>query len=333
MLLALSGCRIVEPGHVGVQVFLGNLNDTVLDPGLSIPNIRTVINVSTQNQTYGLEYTSSNPNAAVSSDMQTVGFSINLAYYITGPEAARNLVEYVNRNPDTWVTMIIDPAINQGVKVVFSRFTLREIIEKREVVRREVSDAITELINERLEERSPDLAGAIRITQVTLNNLDYSREFEAVIEATQREEQRARLAQNELARIRIEAEQQIVQASAERRANVERARGQAESLLIATEARVQSYYALQAAGINPNSYRFTEVWDGKLPTVMSGEGGLDFLISPGQGNTGNISAILEDIRVARYAYGEETAAGDIGRSPVGALEELTTEPLPPTTTE
>jgi regulator of protease activity HflC (stomatin/prohibitin superfamily) len=109
------------------------------------------------------------------------------------------------------------------------------------------------------------------VAQVTLTNLDYSEEFEAVIEATQREEQRVRLAQNELERIRIESERQIVEAEAQRRAAVERARGVAESLEIEVEARANTYRLLSETGLDVATYLFLERWDGKLPQVMPGE--------------------------------------------------------------
>lgn len=277
LLLTLSrACVIVEPGTVGIQTLLGTLKDEVLEPGLSFPNIHTVTLVSLQSRSYAVEFDNRNPRAAVSSDMQTVGFAIDVNYYIASGDSARELVRFVDRSPDTWERIIIQPTIEQAVKSVFARYTLRDLIENRERVRNEVAEAIVQLVDQRLSERDQKLLGAIRIAQVTLTNLDYSEEFEAVVEATQREEQRVRLAQNELERIRIESERQIVEAEASRRASVERSRGVAESIEIETQARANAFRLLREAGLDPNVYHLSERWNGELPQIM---GNSDLLLS------------------------------------------------------
>lgn len=279
---ASSSCVIVEPGNVGVQTFMGSLKDRVLEPGLSFPNVNTITHVSVQSRSYHVDYDTNHARAAVSSDMQTVGFAVDVNYYVSGPDAARELVRLVNRDPETWERLIIAPTIDQAVKTVFARYSLRNLIENRETVRTECAEAIVNLIDQRLTERDVVLRGAIRVAQVTLTNLDYSSEFEAVIEATQREEQRVRLAQNELERIRIESERQIVEAEAARRAAVERSRGVAEAMEIEAQARANTYRLLTDAGLDIATYLFLERWNGELPTVMAGENQL--LSIPALGN-------------------------------------------------
>ncbi|TVR04546.1 MAG: hypothetical protein EA398_01840 [Deltaproteobacteria bacterium] len=271
VLSAGSACTVVEPGNVGVQTFMGTLKDRVLEPGLSFPNFNKVVHISTQSQNYEVSFSSDDPRAAVSSDMQTVGFGLDMNYFVPSGEAARTLVLFVSRDPNAWERIIIAPTIDQAVKSVFARHTLRELIETREAVRMEVAEAIGILINERLRERDPSLEGSIRVAQVTLTNLDYSREFEAVIEETQREEQRVRLARNELERIRIENERQVVEAEAQRLAAVERARGVAEAMHIEVEAQAEAYRLLREAGVDVNLFRVTEKWDGRLPQVSGSD--------------------------------------------------------------
>ena len=267
---ALPGCKVIEPGDVGVQSFMGKPKDRILEPGVSFPNFNHVTRVNVQTRNYNLTYGTNDSNAAISSDMQTVGFSINLNYFITSPEAARNLFLYVNVNPETWEYMIVEPAVRQAVMSTFVRYTLRQLVENRDQIRVEVANAIGEIVEERLMERNAALSGAIQITQVALTNLDYSREFEQMIEATQREEQRIRLARNELERARVENERQLVEAQAERLAAVERARGEAEALEIRTSAQAEAYERLARAGVNPNHYLFLERWNGIMPSVMGG---------------------------------------------------------------
>lgn len=268
VLSAVSGCKVVPPGHVGVQSFMGSLKENVLEPGAHF-NFNRVTRVSLQTRNIELSVLDSDPRAAVSSDMQSVGFAVNLNYYITGPQASRNLVRFVSRDPDFWASLVIEPTIDQAVKSNFATRTLRELIEEREVVRAEIAASIEALIEERLTERDASLAGAVRVGQLTLTNLSYSEEFEQVIEETQREEQRIRLATNELERIRIESQRRLVEAEAERQAAVERARGVAEAMTIEAEAEANAAALLREAGYDVNYYRMLSVWDGVMPRVMS----------------------------------------------------------------
>jgi regulator of protease activity HflC (stomatin/prohibitin superfamily) len=269
--LFLGGCAVVSPGEAGVQRFMGKPKERVLTPGVSFPNFNTVTYVNLQTRNYNLTYNTNDVNAAISADMQTVGFSINLNYFITSPEAARNLFLYVNTDPNTWELSILEPAVRQSVMSVFVRYSLRQLVENRDQVRVEVAAAINAVVEERLAERNPVLSGAISVTQVALTNLDYSREFEQMIEATQREEQRIRLARNELERARVENERQLVEAQAERLAAVERARGEAEALEIRTTAQSEAYERLRRSGVDVNKYLFLERWNGTMPTVLGGD--------------------------------------------------------------
>lgn len=312
LLILVRPWAVVPPGHVGVKVFFGKVQEEAFNEGFHL-TICSITEVSTQSQSYSVEFDANNPNAAVSSDLQTVGFRVNVAYYVNGPEAARELVIFVNRDPNTWARNLIDPAILQSVKVVFSGYTLREVVERREEARRSIAEHISDLINERMVERSETLDGAIIVTQVTLDNIDYSDDFENVIEMTQQEEQRVRFAENQLNRIRIEAQQQVAQAEAARQALVQQARGEAEAaierargdalaLLINNEAQVQAYAALAAVGINPNTYRFSEVWNGELPTFLGGAEDLGMMVNTdaaGEIDMERIGIILGEIRSAR----------------------------------
>lgn len=316
VVIAVLGTRMtacVPAGHVGVMTAFGQVQERTLEEGLSLkaPHLN-VMPISVQNRSYSVGFTANDPNAAVSSDMQTVGFQVNIGWY-AAPDQVWELVRYVSQNERSWVPAIIDPAMRQGVKSVFSRYTLREIIQTREQVRNEIAIEIQDLVEERLNERNEGLGTAVRITQVTLDNIDYSSEFEAVIEATQREEQRSRLAENELRRIEIESQQQVVQASAERRAAVERARGEAESLLIRNEAEVMAYLALRQAGFDLNTYRFLEEWDGVLPGVLAGDDGLQMMFqrqADGTIDQEQIGLILQSLRDARQELAAEMAADE-----------------------
>ncbi len=307
-LLASRSVTCVPAGHVGVVMAFGKVKESTLGEGMRFrsPHL-TVMPVSVQSRSYSVGFPANDANAAVSSDMQTVGFQVNIGWYVQ-PDQAWQLVRYVSQNEGSWTANVIDPAMRQGVKAVFSRRSLREIVQNREQVRVDIAAEIQSLVQERLNERHEGLGTAIQITQVTLDNVDYSNEFEQIIEATQREEQRARLAENELRRVEIEAQQQVVQAQAQRQAEIERARGEAEAHLIRIEAQVQGYLALRQAGFDLGSYRFMEVWDGELPGVLAGDDSLQVMLSRtenGTISTEEIGLILDTVREARTSLHDQ----------------------------
>lgn len=265
-----TGCNIVEEGHVGVHSFMGKMRDNVQTPGAKF-NFNKVTVVSTQNQNYSKSSSSDSPRAAVSADMQSVGFSIDMVWYVPDGESAKSLYQYVSNDPAKWRSILIEPVVDQAVKSVFYSRTLRELVNDREQVRMEVKGAIEELVDERLVGRHESLSGAIQIKQVALSNLDYSEEFEEVIEKTQREEQRSILAENELNRVRIESQQKVVQAEAEKEAAITQAEGEARSRVIRAQAEGESYKILSEAGLDIDLYRYTEIWDGHMPVVAGGQ--------------------------------------------------------------
>lgn len=277
----LTACSKIEPGHVGIKNFMGNLREGHLDNGLHFTGLAQVISVTLQSQTFELEVTHDSSQAAVTSDMQNVGFEINLAYYVPSGEAANNLIRFVNRNPDRWLYEIISPAIEQSVKTVFATRTLREIVEQRETVRLRISAEIQRLVDERLSERDPVLLGALLLTQVNLSNLEYDEELQDIINETVRQQQRQLQAQNEVERQLIELQAQVQAASAERQSQVELSQGRAESMMIEAQAIAERrelqaiaeasfYTALAEAGVDVNAYIYIQRWSGNLPEVMTG---------------------------------------------------------------
>jgi regulator of protease activity HflC (stomatin/prohibitin superfamily) len=277
--LSSAACVVVDAGNVGVQTWFGSVSDKVLEPGVSFPNFNTVTEVSVQQRNFRLEIPSEDARAAISSDMQTVGYSLDVAYFVNGAASARLLFLGVNRAPEAWEDMIIRPSVAHTVSTVFARYTLRELVANREQVRTEVASLLREVITQRLSSQSEGLGGALTVAQVALTNLDYSAEFERMIEATQAEEQRVRLAENEFQRIRIELQRELAAAEAERAAAVERARGEAESLTIRAEAEAAAIRTLADAGLNVNLRMIVERWNGTMPMVLGGSEAPEFMMS------------------------------------------------------
>ena len=121
------------------------------------------------------------------------------------------------------------------------------------------------------------------LTQYPSPSLDFPEQFPKAVEAKVEAQQRALQAQNELRRIQIEANQTeakaigeqraaIAQATGLRQANILKAQGESGAIKIIDEQLRQSPTYLE--------WLKTQRWDGKLPLVTGGGGGMEGGITP-----------------------------------------------------
>jgi len=223
---------IINPGQRGVRITLGAVSDQVLAEGIhvKIPFFQKIrkIDVTTQKLEQQVE--------AYSQNIQSVDVKLALNYNCK-PEIVNRLVQQVGMD---YEVRLIDPAIQESVKTATAKFTAQELISERHKVKEEIK---TELVNR--------LSAYFIVTDFSLVNFSFSKEYEKSIEEKQIAEQKALKAQNDLARVKLEADQRISQA-----------KGEAEAIKIQAEAITQQggrdYVALQAIA----------KWDGKLPVQM-----------------------------------------------------------------
>ena len=111
----------------------------------------------------------------------------------------------------------------------------------------------------------------IEIQIFNITAFDFTAEYNAAIEAKQTAQQNALKAEQDLQRIKVEAEQKIAQAEAEAEA-----------------------YRLKSEKITPEILisNYIEKWDGRLPTVVSGDGGTMML---------DLSKLLEEAEANGYS--------------------------------
>lgn len=220
----------VDPGFEGVLIdkAAGGVQPQALSSGWHLKNPITQdieeIDIRTQKE--------ETPASASSKDLQNVATTIALNYHPmkgTTPNLYNTVgVEYKER--------IIDPVVQESVKAVTAKYTAEELITKREFVKTEITEDIKKkLVNYN-----------IVVDGTYITNFDFSNEFSKSIEAKQIAQQNALKAENDLARIKIEAEQKVATAQAE-----------AQSIKIKGDA-------LRA---NPAlvKYQWVEKWDGKVP--------------------------------------------------------------------
>ena len=231
--LLLSSVTTIPAGHTGVVTTFGKVSGTVLGEGLhfKLPFI--------DNRVLKTEVSSS----SASKDLQTVNSTIALNYRIGRANSASI---YQNIGTD-FENVLINPAIQECVKSVTAQFTAEELITERQKV--------GDLMREALAEKIGPYGFDIEVFNIT--SFEFSEEFNAAIEATQTAQQNALKAEQDLARIKVEAQQQI-----------EQARAEAESYRLKNQEITQETLAME----------WINKWDGKLPSVAS-DGSMMFDIS------------------------------------------------------
>ena len=231
LIVLVKSFGTVGAGEQGVVLRFSAVQDRVLDEGMYfiIPFVEDVILMDVRIQKFETRA------AASSKDLQMVSSAIALNYHVDA--AAVNQVYRSFRL--AYRQTIIDPAVQESVKAATAQFTAEELITRRP----EVSAQIREILSGRLREYN------MIVDQFSITELNFSDLFIQSIEAKQVAEQAAQKAENDLMRIKVEAEQTIAAAKAE-----------AES------------QRLQSITITANilQLRAIEKWNGILPQVTSG---------------------------------------------------------------
>jgi len=226
---------IVSPGHVGVQVTLGEVNPTSLTEGVHFVNpISSVRNVDVRLQRAELKNAS-----AGTRDLQQVHTDIVVNFRLSGPKAPHILKEF-GLNVDE---KVLGPALNESFKAVTAKYTSEELITKRDEVREKITLHIAEKV----------APFDITISNVSLVNFGFSPEYQKAIEAKVTATQAKLKAEQDLERIKVEAQSRVAEAE-----------GEAKAIAIQAAA-IQNQ-----GGAAYVQLKAIEKWDGNLPNVMSG---------------------------------------------------------------
>lgn len=230
---------IVPAGHRGVKMTFGAVTGK-LSEGIHaiIPIVNKVelMEVRTQKE--------SSHATAASKDLQIVTTDLALNFHID-PTQVDKLYREVGLG---YKSRIIDPAVQESIKMVTAKFTAEELIKSRAMVKAEVELDITKRLG------AYDII--VEPLGLSITNFDFSKEFNAAIEAKQVAQQEA------------EKQRYILQkAELERQTLVTQAKGAAEAAKLNAQA-------LQAQGGSKVLAReWIQKWDGHVPTVAGTGGG------------------------------------------------------------
>jgi regulator of protease activity HflC (stomatin/prohibitin superfamily) len=225
----------VDAGYRGIVLRFGAVTGRVLDPGphLIVPFIESVKPISVQVQVEKLA------SQASSHDLQVVHTQVTLAYY-QDPCCVSDIWAKLN---DDALNRVVIPAIQEAIKAQTAQYDAEQLIAQRAVVR----NGIEQYVRDRLS------AHHIDVDSVSITDFNFSEEYNHAIEAKVTAQQNALKAENDLNRIKIEAEQKVTQAQAE-----------AKALEVQKQQITPELLQLRAIEM------MQQHWDGHLPDVYIG---------------------------------------------------------------
>ena len=247
----LDPVRIVGPGSRGILMNFSSVQPGVLSPGLHmvVPVMQSVVQMDVQVQNY------QNKEEAASRDLQTVHTEVATNYHIE-PDDAAWVYQHIGTLPQV-EARVIAPAISNAVKAATAHYDAADLIVQRDKVALEIDT----LLRKALEPYR------VVIDAVNITDFQFSQQFTAAIEAKQVAQQQAQQAAFTLAKVRVDAQQQVLQAQAHATAQVAAAEGQAKANTMVTATLSASI--LQQLAI--------QRWNGVLPTYLGAGAPMPFL--------------------------------------------------------
>ncbi|MGB8024373.1 MAG: prohibitin family protein [Nitrososphaeraceae archaeon] len=255
ILIMSESVVIVQAGHRGVVLYVGAVENRVLGEGVHfiVPFAEQVIQLEVRTLKFQADA------SAASNDLQEVATVIALNYHIDPNKA--NIV-YQQLGAD-YADRIIAPTIQESVKASVAKFNAEQLITQRAIAKGVISQAISNTLSAR----------DITVETIFITDFQFSQAFASQVESKVVAFQKFLTEQNNLKAVQVVANQTVVQAQAQARANVARAGGESQAIKVITEQLRQSPQYLQWQAINR--------WNGQMPFAL-GSSGFPFFQAPVQ---------------------------------------------------
>jgi len=245
---------IVQAGHRGVVLYLGAVENRVLGEGVHfvIPFAEQVIPLEVRTLKYQAEAT------AASNDLQQVQTVIALNYHLNPADVNK---VYQQLGPD-YADRVIAPTIQESVKASVAKYNAEELITKRAIVKDVIANTIRNSLS----------AKDIVVETIFITDFKFSDAFSSQVEDKVVAFQKYLTELNNLRGIQVVANQTVVQAQAQAKANIAKASGESQAIKIITSQLRQDPQYLQWQAINR--------WNGQLPFSLGGQGAVPFFQLP-----------------------------------------------------
>lgn len=238
---------IVGPGERGVRVTLGKVGTEVLGEGFHF-KWPVVSNIKTMSIRI---HKSQDSSEGSTKDIQKVNATVALNWTIN-PDSVGTMFQTVG-DEGVIETNVIAPAVAEVLKASTAKLSAEEVLTKRMELKQTIDDMLVKRLS----------GYGLVVKDISLVNLDFTKEFNAAVEAKQISEQQAKQASY----IAEKATQDAI-------ATVNKAKGEAESVLVNARAQAEGQKLLKMNLTKEVlALEYLKKWDGTLPKVMSGSGG------------------------------------------------------------
>jgi regulator of protease activity HflC (stomatin/prohibitin superfamily) len=177
---------------------------------------------------------------AATSNLQQVKVSVAVNYRITQDNAVK---QYQNFTKKDFVSIVVQPKIQDSIKSVTPKYTAEELVLKRPQIGDEIKDTISKALSQY----------GIDIVDVSIENFQFSAEYTAAVNSKSLIEQQIQAAKLTTQKIEIESSNNILQAT--KAAEVRRVEAQQDDKNL-------KFYELQIKDKAVNK------WNGVAPTYV-----------------------------------------------------------------
>jgi len=259
IVVIMMAFRTVDTGTVGLLTTFGQVQDKTLGPGMHLVNpiSDNIIPMSIQIQK------EQQKASAASSDLQDVASTVVVNYHIDQNSAVEIFRTIGLAFPDK----IIDPKISEIVKSVSAKYKASQLITEREKVRSQIQTLLSDSLK----------PYNLLVDGVAITNFEFSPQFTKTIEQTVVAQQELITQQNQLAKVKVDAQQRVAIANATKTANILQAEGTANATVINANGEAQAIELVNNQIKNsPHYVNYFKIktWNGKLPVVASNGGNI-----------------------------------------------------------
>ncbi len=255
---------VVDEGEKGVVTTFGEISGT-FDPGLhfALPVVQKVHKYSVRVHKTMFGDHKSEVLSAYSYDQQIIeSYRISVTWQYNGAKI-EDVYKHFGVN-DTIFYTVVSPLIQQTSKILFGHYTSQTIVQKRSDLSSELDSSIKEQLKNY----------PIIVLSVQIEDVNFSRSYENIIEQTAQKKQEVEKAKNELQKVEIESQQLVARAESENKARKLDADARAYAIRVQAEAEANAI-KLKAEALKANKelvdLTIAEKWNGSVPQTVFGD--------------------------------------------------------------
>ena len=239
--VGLTGCaEQIDAGNRGVKTVWGETQQKVLEEGLYFYTPISTKIYEMDCKTWKIVY----EMESYTKDVQQANLRLSVMYNVK-PEEATLLFKEIGLN---YANVVIYPTVVAVAKDTVGQWEADKLVSNRE----QASNTMLAKLQEALKDKH------IRVTGLSFESVDFSKQFESAIEAKQIAQQDAIKAKNRSVQIEEESKQKLMMAKAE-----------AEAMAIQAKALAQNKSLV--------AYEAVKKWNGVLPVNIYGSAPIPFI--------------------------------------------------------